>query len=219
MDVTSGFNPDYNFSVDGPGPIETYGINIKRLDGPQASIEVTIEDLYQKPVGLIWPPGPTCSEEWVNNTQSTFELLDFDIVIPSSGIQSKAIRPRVDPISIPATNGCTYGFLRYWVDKGKESHDSTVFGVRIDDTVESPESDNKKSEPGMPQVSMFTGPPNACFWVNIDEDLQSRFQVVVKHKPKDYIVTISHLFTFPEDPTRCALRITIEDDICFPPGN
>ncbi|KZT60000.1 hypothetical protein CALCODRAFT_507164 [Calocera cornea HHB12733] len=236
-DVTTELNPDYTFFVDGQGSLETYGISVKRLLGPYASLEVTIDGVYQQAAaGLVKRPRPNYYEEWVNRTTSTFELLDYAIEVPSQDISTTDIKPKVGSYLRPGCtsvlawscsttegSGYTFGFMRYWMNKGGPQ-DSTVLGVRIDDRWEAVEVDAKTSDPEpLRQVSTFTGPPEACFWVHIDKELRNLglFHIFVDHKPHKFIVTITReQFTLPEDQIRCHLRITIDDDaeINVPPS-
>ncbi|KZT60001.1 hypothetical protein CALCODRAFT_507165 [Calocera cornea HHB12733] len=183
-DVTTQFNPDYTFFVNGPEPLDMYHITIKRLLGLGASIEVTIKSIAQAPtkdirprVGSYLHPGSTVVLAW--------------------------------SCPVPEDSGNTFGFLRYWVDKG-DPQDSKVLGIRIDEKFEISEVDGKKSEPQMPQASIFMGAPEACLWVNIDKELQVFYHAVVEHKPVSYVFTVYTIAASSGDPTRCALQVAID---------
>ncbi|KZT60003.1 hypothetical protein CALCODRAFT_481086 [Calocera cornea HHB12733] len=225
-DVTTEFNPDYNFFVRGPGMFESYGINIRKLLGPIASISITIEQLYQQATGLILPPGPDYVEEWVNETrEGIFELLDSAIVVPTTEKPSKVIKPkdgsRLYPgrsavlawsCPIPEGSGYTVGSLRYWADKtAAEGH---VFGVRLEQMFAASTAAGKESTPEPPQVMIFNGPPFSFLWEDVTKELMlnNSYTFKVKHNPVDYIVTVENLMSIHF--SRCAVRVTITDGMC-----
>ncbi|KZO94696.1 hypothetical protein CALVIDRAFT_528622 [Calocera viscosa TUFC12733] len=228
-DVTSDFNPDYNFFVRGEGFIETYGINVKKLLGPRASIAVTIETLYQEPglTQLVLPFAPDYVEEWVNESDRGFELYDSDVEAPRSEKPTHVVKPTAKSTLqpggtailswssvIPEGSGYTFGYLRYWSEKPAPGviGGGHIFGVRLEQLFAASLVAGSTATPWPPEVKIFNGAPlGTPLWEDITEQLQlhNSYTFVVQHKPHNYSVTVESLSSIHF--SRCAVRVTIKN--------
>jgi len=228
-DVTDQLDPDYNFFFRGEGMLESYGVNISRLLGPRASIAITIETLYMGPTTAVYPGTPDYVEEWVNESDHSFELEQAVVSIGTDKKPTKVLKPKpgshLPPrgvavlawsYDIPDGSGQTYGYLRYWSVKPAPPPGpiggGEAFGVMVEQGFAASTSKGEKSIPEPPQVKIFNGfvsaGPN---WEDISKqlDLQGSYTFVVKHKPHDFLVTVEQLMSIYF--SRCAVRVTIQN--------
>jgi len=226
-DVTSHFDPDYNFFVRAEGMLETYGVNITRLLGPRASIAVTIETLYTGATELVFPGSPDYVEEWVNESDRPFELEQAVVDSPKGEKPKKLVAPKpgsqLHPngtailgwsCDIPEGSGQTYGYLRYWSRKNGPGvlNGGHVFGVMIEQLFAASASNDKESTPELPQIKVFNGNVTGSpLWEDISEQLKlhNSYTFVVRREPHDYTVTVEHLMSAPIK--RCLIRVTIKN--------